>query len=159
MNNKGFADNKISIETPNDVSVAEKPLKDIQIKSQRVDINVLKSKLQETESKEFKKNVFILSSLILALGVLGIYFSLWVKFAKYCIKWLNMTVKNIVSNVKKQLVAKYLTEERSKTQVKSTDINILLNRIEINKKNESRRKLYFSAAASTGLILFGLIIF
>jgi|TARA_B100001758_G_scaffold229607_1_gene224648 hypothetical protein len=76
MTNKGFADNEISIETPNDVSVAEKPLKDRQIKSQRVDINVLKSKLQETESKEFKKNVFILSSLILALGVLGIYFSL-----------------------------------------------------------------------------------
>ena len=70
-----------------------------------------------------------------------------------------MTVKNIVSNVKKQLVSKYLTEERTKTQVKSTDINILLNRIEINKKNESRKKLYFSAAASTGLILFGLIIF
>ena len=70
-----------------------------------------------------------------------------------------MTVKNIVSNVKKQLVSKYLTEERSKKQVKSTDINILLNRIEINKKNESRKKLYFSAAASTGLILFGLIIF
>tara|TARA_Y100000591_G_scaffold186196_1_gene160696 strand:- start:711 stop:923 length:213 start_codon:yes stop_codon:yes gene_type:complete len=70
-----------------------------------------------------------------------------------------MSVKNIVSNVKKQLVSKYLTEERSKTQVKSTDINILLNRIEINKKNESRKKLYFSAAASTGLILFGLIIF
>ena len=70
-----------------------------------------------------------------------------------------MNVKNIVSNVKKQLVSKYLTEERSKKQVKSTDINILLNRIEINKKNESRRKLYFSAAASTGLILFGLIIF
>tara|TARA_B100001540_G_C15628507_1_gene561028 strand:- start:660 stop:890 length:231 start_codon:yes stop_codon:yes gene_type:complete len=76
MINKGFAENEISIETPNDVSVAEKPLKDRQIKSQRVDINVLKSKLQETESKEFKKNVFILSSLILALGVLGIYFSL-----------------------------------------------------------------------------------
>ena len=35
---------------------------------------------------------------------------------------------------KKQLVSKYLTEERTKTQVKSTDINILLNRIEINKK-------------------------
>ena len=70
-----------------------------------------------------------------------------------------MSVKNIVSNVKKQLVSKYLTEERTKTQVKSTDINILLNRIEINKKNESRKKLYFSAAASTGLILFGLIIF
>ena len=30
---------------------------------------------------------------------------------------------------------------------------------ELNKKNESKRKLYFSAAASTGLILFCLIIF
>jgi hypothetical protein len=41
-----------------------------------VDINVLKSKLQETEDKEFKKNVFVLSSLVLALGILGIYLSL-----------------------------------------------------------------------------------
>ena len=76
MNNKGFADTTSNVGTPNGMSGTEKPLKDGQIKSQRVDINVLKSKLQETESKEFKKNVFILSSLILALGVLGIYFSL-----------------------------------------------------------------------------------
>ena len=76
MENKGFADNQNNIETPNGVSVAEKPLKTNRIRPDRVDINVLKSKLQETESKEFKKNVFILSSLILALGVLGIYFSL-----------------------------------------------------------------------------------
>ena len=76
MENKGFTDNNINIETPNDVGVAEKPLKPNQISSGRVDINVLKSKLQETESKEFKKNVYILSSLILGLGVLGIYLSL-----------------------------------------------------------------------------------
>ena len=76
MENKGFADNNSNIETPNDVGVAEKPLKPDQISSGRVDINVLKSKLQETESKEFKKNVYILSSLILALGALGIYLSL-----------------------------------------------------------------------------------
>tara|TARA_B000000532_G_C18690545_1_gene329398 strand:+ start:184 stop:528 length:345 start_codon:yes stop_codon:yes gene_type:complete len=75
MENKGFADNQISIETPNDVSLAEKPLKTNQIKSGRVDINVLKSKLQETESKEFKKNLFVLSSLVLGLGILGIYLS------------------------------------------------------------------------------------
>ena len=55
MINKGFEDNKQNIETPNDVLVTEKPLKNKQIRTQRVDINVLKSKLQETESKEFKK--------------------------------------------------------------------------------------------------------
>ena len=77
MENKGFADNKTNIETPNDgVIVAEKPLKSEQIKSDRVDINVLKSKIQETESKEFKKNLIILSLLVLALGALGIYLSL-----------------------------------------------------------------------------------
>ena len=55
MENKGFADNQNSIETPNDANITEKPLKNKQISSGRVDINVLKSKLQETESKELKK--------------------------------------------------------------------------------------------------------
>ena len=76
MTVKGFADSKTNIETPNDVGVSEKPLKSDKITPNRVDINVLKSKLQETESKEFKKNVYILSSLILGLGILGIYLSL-----------------------------------------------------------------------------------
>ena len=76
MTIKGFADNNTKIETPNDVGVTEKPLKSKPITSNRVDINVLKSKLQESENKEFKKNVFILSSLVLALGILGVYLSL-----------------------------------------------------------------------------------
>ena len=76
MTTKGFADTNTNIETPNDVRVTEKPLKSEKITSNRVDINVLKSKLQETESKEFKKNIYILSSLILGLGILGIYLSL-----------------------------------------------------------------------------------
>tara|TARA_B100001250_G_scaffold362912_1_gene341926 strand:+ start:275 stop:505 length:231 start_codon:yes stop_codon:yes gene_type:complete len=76
MDNKGFADNTTNIETPNGVAVTNKPLKTNKIHPNRVDINVLKSKLQETENKEFKKNLFILSSLILGLGVLGIYLSL-----------------------------------------------------------------------------------
>ena len=77
MSNKGFTDTNTNIETPNDISVAEKPLKNKKITPNRVDINILKSKLQESESKEFKKNIYILSSLILGLGILGIYLSLW----------------------------------------------------------------------------------
>ena len=75
MNNKGFTDNQTNIETPNDIGNTEKPLKDHSASSNRVDINVLKSKLQESESKAFKKNVYILSSLVLGLGILGIYIS------------------------------------------------------------------------------------
>ena len=76
MNTKGFADNNANIETPNDVGISEKPLKSVPITSNRVDINVLKSKLQETENREFKKNAYILSTLVLGLGILGIYLSL-----------------------------------------------------------------------------------
>ena len=75
MNTKGFTDNNTNIETPNDINVAEKPLKPRIISPNRVDINVLKSKLQESEDKEFKKNVYILSTLIIGLGILGIYLS------------------------------------------------------------------------------------
>ena len=72
MNNKGFAETRTSIETPNDVDVAEKPLKTLK---KRVDINILKSKLDETEAKELKKNIFILSLLIICVGAFGIYLS------------------------------------------------------------------------------------
>ena len=76
MSNKGFAEIQTDIETPNGVNVAEKPLKTKRIRPDRVDINVLKSKLQQTESREFKKNVYILSTLVIGLGALGIYLSL-----------------------------------------------------------------------------------
>ncbi len=68
-------------------------------------------------------------------------------------------MKSLDTIIRDKLVAKYLQKDIRQTQSKTSNINILLNRIEINKKNETRKKLYFSAAASTGLILFGLIIF
>ena len=68
-------------------------------------------------------------------------------------------MKNLSSTVKETLIAKYLKEEKITKNSKSTDINVLLNRVKLNQKNESRKKLYFSAIASAGLFLFGLIIF
>ena len=76
MTTKGFTETSTNIATPNDISIAEKPLKNPLIKTGRVDINELKAKLQATESKEFKKNISILSMLVLALGIIGIYLSL-----------------------------------------------------------------------------------
>ena len=76
MGNKGFTDTNANVETPNDVGQTEKPLKSKPITSNRVDINVLKSKLQETENKELKKNIYILSTLVVGLGALGVYLSL-----------------------------------------------------------------------------------
>tara|TARA_B100000902_G_C27117427_1_gene816837 strand:+ start:522 stop:728 length:207 start_codon:yes stop_codon:yes gene_type:complete len=68
-------------------------------------------------------------------------------------------MKNLSSSVKRTLVAKYLEEDKPSKDLKGTDINVLLNRVKLNQKNESRKKIYFSAAASTGLLIFGFLIF
>ena len=68
-------------------------------------------------------------------------------------------MKNTGINIKEKLTAKYFEKNSNKPQPKSSDINVLLNRIELNKKNESRKKILFSTAASAGLVIFGLIIF
>ena len=68
-------------------------------------------------------------------------------------------MKNVSQNIKEKMIAKYLDKNTPIKNYKSTNINVLLNRVKNNQKNETKKKLYFSAAASTGLILFGFIIF
>ena len=81
------------------------------------------------------------------------------KFALREITWLNNNMKSVGTSIKEKMIAKYKDTTLTNYPSKSSDINVLLNRIQVNKKNETKKKLYFSAAASTGLILFGLIIF
>ena len=76
MTSKGFTDNSVNIETPNDIDISEKPLNPNKISSGRVDINVLKSKLEAEQGKEFRKNLFIFSFCVLLLGSVGIFLSL-----------------------------------------------------------------------------------
>ena len=73
MSNKTYEDSHHNLKISNSVNVDKKPFKTIK---KRVDINILKSKLEETESKELRKNIFILSLLIIGVGFLGIYLSL-----------------------------------------------------------------------------------
>ena len=68
-------------------------------------------------------------------------------------------MKNLSSALKKKLISKYLEADTPKISTKRTDINVLLNRVKLDRKQEIKKKFYFSAAASTGLILFGLIVF
>ena len=76
MVSKGFIDNQKSIETSSNVGLTEKSSKEDSVRVSRVDINVLKSKLQETQNKEFKKNLFLISLLILGMISLAIYLSI-----------------------------------------------------------------------------------
>ena len=68
-------------------------------------------------------------------------------------------MKNTVSIVKNKIKSKLFYEVERTVNTKSTDVNILLNRVRMNQKSESRKKIYFSTAASTALILFGFLIF
>ena len=68
-------------------------------------------------------------------------------------------MKNTNLNVKEKIISRYFEKSSINDLPKSTNINVLLNRVKNNQKNESRRKIYFSAAASAGLFLFGLMIF
>ena len=76
MNYKGFTDDSDKIETSNDINVSEKPSNSEKINSGRVDINVLKSKLEAQQGKELRKNIFIFSFCVLLLGSIGIFLSL-----------------------------------------------------------------------------------
>ena len=66
-------------------------------------------------------------------------------------------MKNLTDPLKRKLVSKYTDTPQINTR--STDINVLLNKVKFDKKQEIKKKFIFSAAASTGLILFGLVIF
>ena len=63
------------VQTSLNKDVSEDTISKSEPKTPRVDINVLRLKLQETESKQFRKNIIILSTLVLTLGFLGIYLS------------------------------------------------------------------------------------
>tara|TARA_B100001027_G_scaffold171105_1_gene122576 strand:+ start:89 stop:319 length:231 start_codon:yes stop_codon:yes gene_type:complete len=76
MTSKGFTENSDNIETPSDIDISKKPLNTKKISSGRVDINVLKSKLEAEQSKELRKNIFIFSFCVFLLGSIGIFLSL-----------------------------------------------------------------------------------
>ena len=76
MTSKGFTENNNNIETPSDINISEKPLNSEKFRSRRVDINILRSKLEEQQSKELRKNITIFTLCIFLLGAIGIYLSL-----------------------------------------------------------------------------------
>ena len=73
---EGFAEVNDNLETPTNDNTTEKPLSLNKKKSNKVDINILKSKMQKAEKLELKKNIFILALLIIVLAFFGIYLTI-----------------------------------------------------------------------------------
>ena len=68
-------------------------------------------------------------------------------------------MKKTFSSVKNKIISRYSLTDNNENLKKSTDINILLNRVKLDKKRESIKKILFSAAASVGVLIFGVLIF
>ena len=69
-------------------------------------------------------------------------------------------MKNSFVTVRDKMVSRYFQKDNNdEIEKKSTNINVLLNRVKLDQKKESRKKLLFSAAASAGVVLFGVLIF
>ena len=68
-------------------------------------------------------------------------------------------MQNTFSSLKNKIIKRYIEDDESFNENKSTNINILLNRVRINKKKEFQKKILFTAATSLGAVLFGVLIF
>ena len=68
-------------------------------------------------------------------------------------------MKNSLSSFKKEIVSRYLVDDNRINQTKTANINILLNRVKLDKKREKIKKLLFSAATSACVLLFVILIF
>ena len=68
-------------------------------------------------------------------------------------------MKKTFSSVKNKIISRYLVADNNENLKKSTDINILLNRVKLDKIREGRKKILFSAVASASVLVFGVLIF
>jgi len=68
-------------------------------------------------------------------------------------------MQNTFSSLKDKIVKRYTTSDENFNENKSTNINILLNRVRVNKKKEFQKKILFTAATLLSAVLFGVLMF
>lgn len=68
-------------------------------------------------------------------------------------------MQNTFTSLKNKIVKRYTADDENFDEIKSTNINVLLNRVSVNKRKEFQKKILFTAATSLGAFLFGVLIF
>ena len=68
-------------------------------------------------------------------------------------------MKISVSPFKNKIISRYLDGNEELNQNKTADINVLLNRVKVSKKQESIKKILFSTITSVGVLGFCFFIF
>mgnify|MGYP006086325703 FL=1 len=68
-------------------------------------------------------------------------------------------MRNSFSSIKNKILSRSASSDESLYQTKTADINVLLNRVKLDKIKEGRKKILFTAAASASVVLFGFLVF
>ena len=68
-------------------------------------------------------------------------------------------MRNSLSSIKDKILSRSPSSDESLYQAKTADINVLLNRVKLDKIKEGRKKILFTAAASASVVLFGFLVF
>ena len=68
-------------------------------------------------------------------------------------------MQNSFTSLRNKIVKRYTLNDENLKDYKSTNVNILLNRVRVNKKKEFQKKILFTVATSLGVVLFGVLIF
>jgi hypothetical protein len=68
-------------------------------------------------------------------------------------------MRNSLSSIKDKILSRSASSDESLYQTKTADINVLLNRVKLDKIKEGRKKILFTAAASASVVLFGFLVF
>jgi hypothetical protein len=68
-------------------------------------------------------------------------------------------MQNSFTSLRNKIVKRYTLNDENLKDYKSTNINILLNRVRVNKKKEFQKKIVFTVVTSLSFVLFGVLIF
>ena len=68
-------------------------------------------------------------------------------------------MQNSFTSLRNKIVKRYTLNDENLKDYKSTNVNILLNRVRVDKKKEFQKKILFMVATSLGVVLFGVLIF
>ena len=49
-------------------------------------------------------------------------------------------MKNVLASVKNKMISRYIVKDETKSNIKSTDINVLLNRVRLDQKKREQKK-------------------
>ncbi len=68
-------------------------------------------------------------------------------------------MRNLYPLSKNRITSKNKVNDQDLNKTKVADINVMLNKVKLDQKKESRKKILFTVATSLGVFVFGILVF